>query len=125
MWLDKASERFGKYLLLSDFFDQYAFNKVNIVDCKKIDGQDTYIVDANYYIEDKVCRFYINDFSVMTDVMENPSYVIKNNNNHIDSSLGLYICCYLNKQDRKEYSRQFKDYHNKLLEEEREVIKEF
>ncbi len=125
MWFDKASERFGKFLFLSDFFDQYAFNNINIVECKRIKGQDTYVVDANYYIEDRICRFYINDFSVMTDVMENRNFAIKNNNNNVDVVFGLYICCNLDEQERKEYRKQFKEYHNKLLEEESEAVMAF
>ena len=124
MWFDKAA-KFGKFLFLTDFFDRYAFNKIEIVDCKDVEGLTTYTVKANYYIKDRECHFYINDFSIMTDVMENPNYAIKNSNMNVDASWGLYIESGLTKEDAKQYRKEFKEYHKARLEEENEDIKMF
>ena len=124
MWLDKAA-KFGKYLFLTDFFDRYAFNNIKILDQQEVNGKTTYHVKANYYIKDRECDFYINDFSIMTDVMENQNYVIKNSNMNVDATWGLYIECGLNEEEQKQYRKEFKEYHKARLEEEREDLKNF
>ena len=124
MWLDKAA-KFGKYLFLTDFFDRYAFNNIKILDQQEVNGKTTYHVKANYYIKDRECDFYINDFSIMTDVMENPNYAIKNSNMNVDATWGLYIESGLNDEETKQYRKEFKEYHEALLKEKIEQVKEF
>ena len=124
MWFEKAAQ-YGKFLFLTDFFDQYAFNNVEILDSKEVNGQTTYHVKANYYIKDRECNFYINDFSVMTDLMENPNYVLKNSNINVDTTWGLYIESGLKKEDAEQYRKEFKEYHKAKLEEEKERLRNF
>ena len=126
MWIDKAEPSYsGKRYLFEEFLDAHGYNSVEIVGEKQINNTQVYVVKANYYVKDLIKQFYFNDFSVMTDIMENESYVLKDRNINIDLHWGLYIKSRLNKEESKAYVKEFKDYHKKELEREKEELKYF
>lgn len=127
MWIEKATEKYNTpFFLFENFLDGYGFNQVKILpETKEIDGMKAYCVQANYYVKDEIHNFYFTDFSVMTDLMANQGFALKSRNLNVDTKWELYVSSGLNKEDKKEYVKQFKQYQNQKLEEDKKDIKEF
>ena len=91
---------------------------------KEIADTEAYEVIANNYIKDQERTFYFNDYSVMTDLMDNPSYVVKENNILNDTSWAIILYSKLNGEEEKQYKKDFKQYQLNRLQKDKEYIKE-
>ena len=126
MWIEKASEATcgNIFYLFEEFLDQYCYNHIRIMGKKEIADTESYEVIANNYIKDQERTFYFNDYSVMTDLMDNPSYVVKENNILNDTSWAIILYSKLYGEDEKQYKKDFKQYQLNRLQKDKEYIRE-
>ena len=121
MWLDKVAKTESlKRYFFEEFLDMFGYNQVRIVGKDQIDNSTAYVVKANYYVKDLECTFYFSDYSVMTDLMNNPSYRLKQNNFCIDRQWAILVSSHLSKEDSREYKKEFKERVRNRLKEERD-----
>ncbi|HAJ77460.1 MAG TPA: hypothetical protein DCO89_00125 [Clostridiales bacterium] len=125
MWFEKATQEKNKEVFLFDnFFDRFGLYNIKVESEKNINGMKTYVVSAfSHARENNKHKFYVNDFSVMTEDIGRSSDLV--NNLTTDMHWGFMLSLSLNKEDRKTYIKEFKDYHHKLLENEIDMLKSF
>ena len=124
MWLEKASKKtYGNVrYIIEEFLDSYGYNEIKVDGKDKINNVDVYIVNAHQYVKNINRTFYFGDFSVMTDIMDNPSYVRKSNDIVSDMTWGLYIYSKLDKHEISEYKKQFKQYHKQMIKNDEDFM---
>ena len=125
MWIDKAAEKtFGRnFYLFEEFLDAEAYNNIKIIGKTKVGDTEVYEVTATQYVKDVERTFYFGDFSVMTDLMDYPGYVRKNSDVVNDMKWALHLYSRLSKEDAREYKKQFKEYHKKQMQEDKDMLK--
>ena len=127
MWIDEAVKNTHNnyYFLFEEFLDANTYNNIVILGKNKVGDTDVYVVKANQYVKNIERTFYFGDFSVMTDLMDNQSYVRKNADIMNDMSWGIILHSKLSKENAREYKRQFKQYHRNKMKEDSEHLKTF
>lgn len=127
MWIEKAAKNtFGNiFYLFEEFLDINTFNDINIIGTKKINDTDVYVVKARQYVKNIEKTFYFGDFSVMTDLMDNSSYVRKSSSVINDMSWGIILYSKLNNNEVGEYKKQFVQYQKNKLKNDSELLKSF
>ena len=126
MWIEKAAENsYGLVSLFNDFLNRESYHKIEIVGKQKIAGEEeVYVVKAIHYLKDIEKTFYFGDFSVGLDLMENP-YPKKQRDLLNDVSWSLILSSKLNKEDRKKYMSEAREYQINQIKENLEFVKEF
>ena len=127
-WIEKAAKNgtYGNiYFLFEDFFDREAFNNIRILETKKIGEEEFYVVKATEYVKNIEKTFYINDFSVMTDFMENSSHQRKSSDTLNDIGWNIIIKSKLSKEDGDEYWAQAREYQLNKIKESIGLVKVF
>ena len=125
-WIDKATKNNASLMryLFEDFLDGYGFNNVSVVGNYIEDGKKIYHVQAKNHVKNTVKNFYFNDFSLMTDIMDNSQYVRKIRDAVVDAGWSLYVSINLNNEEKKQYKQEFKQYQKAKQKEDMYFINE-
>lgn len=126
MWIEKAAENtYDVKNLFEEFLNKEVFDSIKVIGKEKIaGGEEVYVVKATQYVKNIEKTFYFNDFSVGVDLMEN-SYPRKQRDVLNDVEWTLVVASRLNKEDKKQYKAEAREYQMNQVKENLDLIKEF